>query len=223
MDMASSRNPSGGIAGQNVIMTAMASDKLPLLIFHNPAAFKQWLAAQPLNSQGAWLKFAKKGATEATLTKSDAIDLALAHGWIDGQLGRVDEFYFKTRFSPRNPKSSWSKMNCERVQKLIASDRMTQQGLAQVDAAKADGRWEAAYPSQSTAAPHLDLQVALDREPVARRAFDALDAANRYAIVYRVHQAKTGEKREAKIAELMAMLRRGEPIHPRRVARGKSS
>jgi len=131
----------------------MPSDKLPLLSFSNPAAFKRWLAAQPLNSQGAWLKFAKKGAAKATLNKSDAIDLALAHGWIDGQLGSVDEFYFKTRFTPRKPKSKWSKINCERVKKLIELGQMTQQGLAQVDAAKADGRWDAAYPSQSTARP----------------------------------------------------------------------
>ena len=120
----------------------MSSDKLPLLSFSNPAAFKRWLATQPLNSQGAWLKFAKKGAAKATLNKSDAIDLALAHGWIDGQLGSVDEFYFKTRFTPRKPKSKWSKINCERVKKLIELGQMTQQGLAQVDAAKADGRWE---------------------------------------------------------------------------------
>ena len=120
------------------------------------------------------------------------------------------------------PKSAWSKINCERVKKLIELGQ-TQQGLAQVDAAKADGRWEAAYPSQSTAAPHADLQAALDGDPCARRVFDTLDSANRYAIIYRVHQAKTAEKREAKIVELMAMLRRGETIHPRRVARGSSS
>ena len=199
-----------------------AGCKLPLLSFSNPAAFRLWLAAQPLNSQGAWIKFAKKGAAEATLNKSDAIDLALAHGWIDGQLGSVDEFYFKTRFTPRKPKSAWSKINCERVEKLIELGQMTQQGLAQVDAAKADGRWEAAYPSQSTATPHADLQAALDGDPSARRVFDNLDSANRYSIVYRVHQAKTAERREAKIVELMAMLRRGETIHPRRAA-GSSS
>ena len=201
----------------------MPSDKLPLLSFSNPAAFRRWLAAQPLNSQGAWLKFARKGAAKATLAKSDAIDVALAHGWIDGQLGRVDEFYFKTRFTPRKPRSAWSKINCERVRKLIETGQMTPHGLAQVDAAKADGRWEAAYPSQSKATPHADLQAALDRYPRARRMFDALDAANRYAIIYRVHQAKTAERREAKIAGLLAMLRRGETIHPRRVARGSIS
>jgi uncharacterized protein YdeI (YjbR/CyaY-like superfamily) len=201
----------------------MRDDKIPLLSFSNAAAFKRWLAAQPLNSQGAWLKFAKKGAAKATLNKSDAIDLALAYGWIDGQLGRVDEFYFKARFTPRKPKSTWSKINCERVKRLIASGQMTQQGLAQVDAAKADGRWEGAYPSQSKAIPHADLQVALDGDPGARKVFDTLDSANRYAIIYRVHQAKTAEKREAKIAELMAMLRRGETIHPRRVVRRSGS
>ena len=200
----------------------MPSDKIPLLTFSNPAAFKRWLSAQPLDSPGAWLKFAKKGGADPTLTKSDAIDLALAHGWIDGQLGTVDEFYFKTRFTPRKPKSAWSKINCERVKKLFDSGQMTKQGLAQVDAAKADGRWEAAYPSQSTATPHADLQIALDSDPIARSVFDTLDSANRYAIIYRVHQAKTAEKREAKIAALMAMLRRGETIHPRRAARGSS-
>ena len=134
----------------------------------------------------------------------------------------MDEFYFKTRFTPRKPRSAWSKINCERVSRLIERGEMTPQGLAQVAAAKADGRWQAAYPSQSAATPHADLQAALDNDPAARRAFDTLDAANRYAIIYRVHQAKTAAKRQAKIAELMAMLRRGETIHPHRAARSAS-
>jgi uncharacterized protein YdeI (YjbR/CyaY-like superfamily) len=200
----------------------MPSDKLPLLSFSSPSAFKRWLAAQPRNSQGAWLKFAKKGAAKQ-ISKSDAIDLALAHGWIDGQLGRVDEFYFKTRFTPRKPKSAWSKINCERAERLILSGQMTQQGLAQVDAAKADGRWGAAYPSQSTAAPHADLEAALDGDPHVRKVFDAMDSANRYAIIYRVHQAKTAERRAAKITELLAMLRRSETIHPRSLTRSSNS
>ena len=201
---------------------AMPFDELPLLIFSSASAFARWLASQPDNSPGAWLKFSKKGAIEATISKSDAVDLALAHGWIDGQLGRVDELYFKTRFTPRKPKSAWSKINCERAERLIVSGQMTQQGLAQVEAAKADGRWEAAYPSQSTAAPHADWEAALDDDPRVRKVFDALDAANRYAIIYRVHQAKTAEKRAAKITELLAMLRRGETIHPRSVKRSSN-
>ena len=117
----------------------MLSDKLPLLSFSSPSAFKRWLTAQPRNSQGAWLKFAKKGAAEATISKSDAIDLALAHGWIDGQLGRVDEFYFKTRFTPRKPKSAWSKINCERAERLIVSGQMTQQGWRRLTRQKRTG------------------------------------------------------------------------------------
>jgi uncharacterized protein YdeI (YjbR/CyaY-like superfamily) len=202
---------------------AMPSDELPLLTFSSASAFARWLASQPDNSPGAWLKFSKKGAVEATISKSDAIDLALAHGWIDGQLGRIDELYFKTRFTPRKPKSAWSKINCERAERLIVSGQMTQQGLAQVDAAKVDGRWEAAYASQSTAAPHADLKAALDADPRARQVFDALDSANRYAIIYRVHQAKTAEKRAAEITELLTMLRRGQTIHPRRIVRGSRS
>lgn len=201
----------------------MPADELPLLTFSSAPAFKLWLAAQPDNSPGAWLKFARKGAPETTINKSDAIDLALAHGWIDGQLGRVDEFFFKTRFTPRRAKSAWSKINRERAERLIESGRMTQRGLSEIDKAKTDGRWQAAYASQSKAVPHADLQAALNRDACAREVFDALDAANRYAILYRVHQAKTDAKRATKIAELLAMLRRGETIHPRRVRSGSRS
>jgi uncharacterized protein YdeI (YjbR/CyaY-like superfamily) len=199
---------------------AMPVDELPLLTFSAASAFERWLASQPENSPGAWLKFSKKDASDVTISKSNAIDLALAHGWIDGQLGRVNELYFKTRFTPRKPKSAWSKINCERVERLIASGQMKPQGLAQVDAAKADGRWEAAYAPQSTATPSAELKAALDADPRAREEFDALDSANRYAILYRVHQAKTAEKRAAKVTEFVAMLRRGETIHPRRTKRG---
>ena len=194
----------------------MASVELPILSFSSLSAFNRWLEAQPPTSPGAWIKFARKGAPEPTIAKSDAIDLALAHGWIDGQLGKVDAFFHKTRFTPRRPKSVWSKVNCARVERLIASGQMTPRGLAQVEAAKADGRWALAYAPQSTAVPHDDLKAALDADPAARRAFEELDAANRYAIVYRVHQAKTAGKRADKIAGLLAMLRRGETLHPRR-------
>ena len=195
---------------------SMTSVELPIISFSSPSAFKRWLEAQPRKSAGAWIKFSRKGAVEPTISKSDAIDLALAHGWIDGQLGQVDELYYRTRFTPRKPKSVWSKINCERAERLIESGQMTQQGLAKVEAAKADGRWERAYAPQSTAVPHDDLKAALDADPNVRQVFKELDSANRYAVIYRVHQAKTAEKRAAKIAELMAMLRRGQTIHPRR-------
>jgi len=194
----------------------MALVELPVVSFSNPPAFERWLEAQPRDSSGAWIKFARKGAVEPTISKPDAIDIALAYGWIDGQLGRVDELYYKARFTPRKPKSAWSKMNCERAERLIASGRMTQRGLMQVEAAKADGRWERAYAPQSAAVPHDDLKAALDADPNVHQAFQELDPANRYAIIYRVHQARTAEKRAARIAELLAMLRRGQTIHPRR-------
>jgi uncharacterized protein YdeI (YjbR/CyaY-like superfamily) len=191
-------------------------DELPLLTFSDAAAFEAWLGDQPDGAAGAWLRFSKQGAPEPTLRKSDAIDCALAHGWIDGQLGPCDAYYFKTRFTPRKPRSAWSQMNCERVERLLVAGRMTPRGQAEIDRAKTDGRWAAAYAPQSQAAPDDDLNAALDAEPSARALFDALDSANRYAVLYRVHQAKTPERRAAKIAEMVAKLARGETLHPRR-------
>jgi uncharacterized protein YdeI (YjbR/CyaY-like superfamily) len=195
---------------------AKTGDEPPLLTFADAASFESWLAVQPENTAGAWLRFSKKGAPEPTLSKSDAIDSALIHGWVDGQLGRIDEHAFKVRFTPRRPRSAWSQMNCQRVERLVAAGRMRPRGQAQIDRAKADGRWARAYAPQSQAAPDDDLNAALDAEPSARALFDALDSANRYAVLYRVRQAKTPEKRAAKIAEMVAKLARGETFHPRR-------
>jgi uncharacterized protein YdeI (YjbR/CyaY-like superfamily) len=195
------------------------SGALPLLTFPDAPAFEAWLTVQPENSPGAWLKFAKRGAPEQTISKSDAVDCALTCGWVDGQLGRVDESYFKTRFTPRRPKSAWSQMNCERVERLLLAGRMRPRGQAQIDSARGDGRWATAYAPQSQAVADDDLTAALKAEPSAQVFFDALDSANRYAVLYRVHQAKTPEKRAAKIAELVAKLARGETFHPRRGSR----
>jgi uncharacterized protein YdeI (YjbR/CyaY-like superfamily) len=194
----------------------MTRSELPLLTFLDVATFESWLADQPDDSAGAWISFAKNGAPEQTISKSDAIDCALVHGWVDGQLGPVDEHYFKTRFTPRKPRSAWSQMNCERVERLLIAGRVKPKGQVQIDRAKADGRWAAAYAPQSRAAPDDDLRAALDAEPAARALFDALDSANRYAVLYRVQQAKTPGKRAAKIAEMVAKLARGETFHPRR-------
>jgi uncharacterized protein YdeI (YjbR/CyaY-like superfamily) len=196
------------------------SPELPVLTFRDAEAFETWLADQPELVAGAWLTFGKLGAPEATLSKSDAIDTALAYGWIDGQLGRVDEHYYKVRFTPRKARSPWSQMNRERVERLIADGRMKPEGLAEVTRAKADGRWDAAYAPQSRATPDADLLAALDSQPDARRFFDSLDAANRFAVLYRVHQAKGPERRAAKIAEIVARLASGEAFHPRRERRG---
>jgi uncharacterized protein YdeI (YjbR/CyaY-like superfamily) len=197
----------------------MPTAEIPVLTFSSAGAFARWLASEPIDSRGAWLKFAKKGAPKATISKSDAIDVALAHGWIDGQLGSVDDGYFKTRFTPRKPGSAWSKLNCARAEQLIASRQITEAGLAEVELAKTDGRWDAAYASQRAAVAPEDLQAALDESAPAKKLFDALDSANRYSIIYRVNQTKTAEKRASKIAELVAMLNRGETIHPRRAKR----
>ena len=198
----------------------MPSPELPLLTFRDATAFETWLADQPEQAVGAWLMFGKPGAPEATLGKSDAIDSALAHGWIDGQLGRVDAHYYKVRFTPRQARSAWSQMNRERAERLIADGRMKPEGLAEVARAKSDGRWDAAYAPQSRATPDPDLVAALDAQPDARCFFDSLDAANRYAVLYRVHQAKGPERRAAKIAEIVARLASGEAFHPRRKRRG---
>ncbi|HTK34977.1 MAG TPA: YdeI/OmpD-associated family protein [Caulobacteraceae bacterium] len=197
-------------------MKGVPPPDLPLLIFRDAETFEAWLADQPRSAKGAWLKFAKAGAPEPTLSKSDAIDSALAYGWIDGQLGRVDEHYFKVRFTPRKARSAWSQVNRERVERLMAIGRMTSDGLAEVARAKADGRWDAAYASQSRSKIDADLLAALDACPPARRFFDSLDAANRYSVLYRVQQAKGAEQRVAKIDELVARLARGEAFHPNR-------
>jgi len=199
----------------------MPADDLPLLTFADRESLERWLDEQGEDSPGAWLRFAKQGASESTVSKSDAIDCALAYGWVDGQLGRVDAHYFKTRFTPRRPKSVWSQINRQRVERLEEAGRMHPRGRAQVDRAKADGRWAAAYAGQSSAAADADLDAALDAAPAARELFDALDSANRFAILYRVQRAKTPEKRAAKIAELVAMLRRGDTLHPLKAKRAR--
>jgi uncharacterized protein YdeI (YjbR/CyaY-like superfamily) len=189
---------------------------LPLLTFPDAEAFEAWLANQAETSAGAWLKFAKAGASERTLSKTDAVDGALAYGWIDGQLGRVDEHYYKIRFTPRTARSAWSQINRERVERLIPLGRMTARGLAEVERAKADGRWDAAYAPQGRAHPDADLLAALDAQPKARAFFDSLDAANRYAVIYRVQRAGGPEKRATKIAELVARMAAGQAFHPPR-------
>jgi len=197
----------------------MPEADLPILTFADTASFEAWLERYADSAPGAWLRFAKQEAPEATVSKSDAIDCALAYGWVDGQLGRVDALYFKTRFTPRRPTSAWSQVNRERVERLLAAGRMRARGEAEVNRAKADGRWDKAYARQSAATPDPDLQAALDAEPSARELYESLDSANRYAVLYRVQQAKTPQKRAAKIAELVTMLARGETIHPRRARR----
>jgi len=186
---------------------------LPVLAFPDQAAFDAWLAGQPAGCTGVWVKFAKKGAGIACLTKAEAIDCALCHGWIDGQLQPYDAQSWLTRFTPRRPRGKWSANNRKRAAELIAAGSMRAGGLREVAAARADGRWEAAYAPASTAAVPPDLQAALDAEPEAASFFSTLTGANRYAVLYRIGAAKKPETRARKIAEFVAMLARGETIH----------
>ena len=162
---------------------------------------------------GAWLRFAKKGAAIASLTKTEAIDTALCHGWIDGQLDKYDAESWLIRFTPRKARSKWSEVNRTRAEELIAAGRMRQRGLAEVDRAKADGRWAAAYAPASSARVPEDLAQALAANPKAAAFFATLTGANRYAVLYRIGAVKRAETRARKIAGFVAMLERGETIH----------
>jgi len=186
---------------------------LPILAFADRPAFEAWLAVQPADSPGLWLKLAKQGNASSSLTKSEAIDAALCHGWIDGQLHPYDQNWWLVRFTPRKARSKWSQKNRERAEQLIESGLMCARGLAEVEAAKADGRWAAAYASASKAEVPPDLQAALDANPAAAAFFATLTGANRYAILYRIGAVKRAETRARKIAEFVAMLERHETLH----------
>jgi uncharacterized protein YdeI (YjbR/CyaY-like superfamily) len=187
--------------------------ELPTLLFAVPADFEAWLEDHGDEPDGLWLKIAKKGAPEPSVTYAEALDLALCFGWIDSQKRGFDETHFLQRFTPRRPRGRWSRINRDKVEALIAAGKMRPAGLAEVEAAKADGRWEAAYEGQRTAEVPHDLQRALDANRAAREFFAGLDSANRYAIVYRLNEAKKPETRERRLRKFLAMLERGEKIH----------
>jgi uncharacterized protein YdeI (YjbR/CyaY-like superfamily) len=194
-------------------MEAEMRSGLPVIGFEEPDAFDAWLATEARTSKGLWLKLAKKSAEVASLSKAEAIDAALCHGWIDGQLDKYDEAYWLVRFTPRKRASKWSEANRTRAVELIAQGRMHPAGLAEIEAAKADGRWDAAYAPASTALVPPDLQAALDASPKAAAFFATLKGANRYAILYRISTAKRPETRARRIADFVAMLQRGETVH----------
>jgi uncharacterized protein YdeI (YjbR/CyaY-like superfamily) len=194
----------------------MAAD-LPELIVADPAAWREWLVAHADSSAGVWLVLARKGTTgPTTLGYDQALDEALCHGWVDGQLASRDAQTFRRRFTPRRPGSAWSKRNTEHIQRLVADNRMYPAGLAAVDRAKADGTWENAYAGAASIQMPEDLAAALDATPRARENFERLDGANRYAVLYRVTTAKRPDTRARRIEQLVAMLARGETLHPRR-------
>lgn len=187
---------------------------LPIHAFPDQAAWAAWLAGQGAGSPGLWVKFAKAGSGAVTVGKPEVIETALAHGWIDGQLDRFDDRFWLVRFTPRGPRSKWSQINRDTALKLIAEGRMTPAGQAEVDRAQADGRWDAAYAPQSRMEIPDDLLAALDAAPEAKAFFATLKGPNRYAVLYRVHDAKTARTRAARIEKFVAMLARGEVVYP---------
>lgn len=190
-----------------------AAPDLPRMSFKSRAAWEKWLAANHASSEGVWLVFAKKGAETPTISRADTLEVALCYGWIDSQAKSIDDASWQQRFTPRRARSKWSQINCRAAEQLIESGLMRSAGLAQVERAKADGRWERAYASPRKIEVPEDLRKSLDRSPKARRAFEELDAQNRYAILFRIHDAKRAETRARRIEQFVQMLREGKTIY----------
>ncbi|MEP6906694.1 MAG: YdeI/OmpD-associated family protein [Pseudoxanthomonas sp.] len=187
-------------------------DELPVKPFKTPAALEKWLAANA-QAPGLWLKIARKDSGITSVTYAGALEVALCHGWIDGQRKGFDEQYFLQRFTPRRPRSLWSKINIAHIERLTAAGRMQPGGVREVETAKADGRWDVAYQSFSTMDVPPELADALKQNRKAQAFFDLLDKTNRYSFCWRVHTAKKPETRMARAARFVEMLARGEKIH----------
>lgn len=184
------------------------------ITFASQEDWEAWLGSHGEAADGVWLRLAKKSAEQPTLTYAQAVEGALCHGWIDGQKQAESEHYWLQRFTPRTTKSIWSKINKAKAEALIAAGRMQPAGLREIDRARQDGRWEAAYSSASTSTMPDDLQQALDTNPKARQFFATLDSQNRYAVLFRIQNVKRAETRARKISQFIDMLSRGEKIHP---------
>jgi uncharacterized protein YdeI (YjbR/CyaY-like superfamily) len=183
------------------------------LEFTSMAEFEAWMDANHAGSDGIWMRIAKKGTGVATCSAPEALDVALCFGWIDGQRRALDDVYFLQKYTPRRARSKWSQINVGKVAELTRAGRMRPAGLAEVERAQADGRWEAAYASQATIDVPPDLQAELDRDPVAAENFAALNSQNRYAILFRLHDAKRPQTRARRLEQFVQMLRRGETLH----------
>jgi uncharacterized protein YdeI (YjbR/CyaY-like superfamily) len=192
---------------------------LPIVAFKSQQAWDDWLASQRADSKGLWLKLAKKSSGIVSVSKPEAIDTALCHGWIDGQIDSFDDKCWLIRFTPRRPASKWSERNRTRVLQLVELGRMRPAGMKEIERARKDGRWEAAYAPQSTAQVPDDLRAALANNKKAGKFFETLNRINRYAILYRVHNARKPETRIARIEKFVAMLAAGETIHPQKSER----
>ena len=185
---------------------------LPIVSFPTPADWLAWLE-EHADAEGVWVKLTKKGSGVPSVTYAEAVEAALCYGWIDGQMRGLDELYYLQRFTPRRARSVWSKLNREKAEALIERGAMRPAGLREVERARADGRWDAAYDSPSTASVPDDLRHALDGNDAARAFFDTLDSGNRYAILHRLQLAKKPETRARNIEKFVAMLAAGEKLH----------
>jgi uncharacterized protein YdeI (YjbR/CyaY-like superfamily) len=193
-------------------VTALKQE-LPVRRFVSRAAFEKWLAANHEGSPGVWIEFAKKGSGLRSVTYPEAVEVALCYGWIDSQLASVDEKRYRQRFTPRRSRSKWSRINCAAMERLLTEGRLAPAGIREMEAAKKDGRWEAAYPSARAMTVPPDLEARLSKSPRARRAFEQLNGQNRYAILYRLHDAKRAETRQRRLDQFVAMLEAGRTIH----------
>jgi uncharacterized protein YdeI (YjbR/CyaY-like superfamily) len=190
----------------------VAKAEQPVLSFATPGELEAWLSEHAEDSDGIWLKFAKKGSGIRSVVYPEALETALCHGWIDGQVKRLDEDHYLQRFTPRRARSKWSKRNRKMAERLIAEGRMRPAGLAEVERAQRDGRWEEAYDSPSTATVPADFQAALDAEPAAAEFFSGLGSTKRYPFLYRIQDAKRPETRAKRIAEYVELLRAGRTL-----------
>jgi uncharacterized protein YdeI (YjbR/CyaY-like superfamily) len=189
------------------------ADDLPTLLFTSKEELEAWLEQNHAGAEGLWLKIAKKGSGVESVNYAEALELALCFGWIDSQKRGFDEAFFLQRFTPRRPRGKWSQINRKKAEELIAAGAMRPAGLTEVETAKADGRWDAAYAGQRAATVPDDLKQELDRNESAGEFFAKLDSANRYAILYRLQEAKKPETRQKRLRKFIAMLERGEKIH----------
>jgi len=185
-----------------------------ILFFASQQEWEAWLATHHPTSRGVWLRIAKQGAGDASVSYPEALESALCYGWIDGQRRAHDARFFLQRFTPRRPASRWSRINRDKALELIARGRMQPAGLAQVERAQRDGRWDAAYAGQRSAAIPDDLQQALDQHPAARAFFATLDSRNRYAILYRLQGARRPETRSRRLQQFVAMLEAQQKLYP---------
>ena len=191
----------------------MPKESLPIIHFESQEDWEAWLQENYETSGGIWIKLAKKDSGIESVSRQEALDIAICYGWIDGQTASVDDNFWMQRFTRRRPKSKWSKINCQKATELIAQGKMKARGLEEVESAKQDGRWDKAYDSQRTMTVPDDLQKKLDENLRASEFFANLDSKNRYAILYRIHDAKKPETRARRIEKFVAMLNEGKKIH----------